>query len=49
MIEHAKRCRRTRPPFLRASWDRSPELWCPECGRTSPAPDSRPAEPKEAR
>lgn len=41
-IDHPKRCQRRRPPILRAAWDRTPELWCPECGRTSPAPQDGP-------
>ena len=49
MIEHASRCARRRPPILRASWNRSAELWCPECGRTCPATDTRTTNSKEAR
>ena len=40
MIEHAKTCQRRRPPILRAAWNQAPELWCPDCGRTCPAPDT---------
>lgn len=42
MIEHEPRCQRRKPPILRAAWNLSPELWCPECGRTCPADDTRP-------
>ena len=38
---HAPRCQRTRPPILRLSWQARPEAWCPECGRTAPADDTR--------
>jgi hypothetical protein len=41
LIEHAARCRRRRPPILRAAWDATPEVWCPECGRSAPAVDQR--------
>ena len=41
LIEHAPRCQRRRPPMLRLSWERRPELWCPECGRHAPANDTR--------
>lgn len=41
---HAPRCQRTRPPILRLSWQAHPEAWCPECGRTAPADDTRPLE-----
>ena len=39
---HSTNCPRRRPPLLRLSWRREPELWCPDCGRhqvtsTSPA------------
>lgn len=41
MIEHSTQCKRRKAPFLRAAWNQTPELWCPECGRTCPAPDTR--------
>lgn len=47
MIDHAPRCQRRRPPILRAAWNHAPELWCPECGRTAPADDTRTLDPKE--
>jgi len=49
VIEHATRCQRRRPPILRAAWNQQPELWCPECGRTCPAPDTRPTSKETAR
>lgn len=39
-VEHAKTCKRP-APLLRLSWRGTPELWCPSCGRTCPAPDTR--------
>lgn len=32
-LEHATSCQQRRPPVLRASWEGSPEWWCPEGGR----------------
>lgn len=40
MIPHAAGCKRP-APTLRLSWGGTPELHCPGCGRTAPAPDSR--------
>lgn len=42
---HADGCPRRRPPLLRLSWQRIPEVWCRECGRATPAdpPTARPA------
>lgn len=42
MIDHANRCQRRGAPLLRLPWCSLPELFCPECGRTAPAPDQRP-------
>lgn len=36
-IPHAARCRRP-APVLRLSWRRTPELWCPGCGRSTALP-----------
>jgi len=44
-LEHAPRCQRRRAPILRASWRGNPEVWCPECGRHTPADDTRPTRP----
>ena len=41
-LDHAPACQRRRAPMLRLSWERRPELWCPECGRHAPADDTRP-------
>lgn len=41
-LAHAPRCQRRSAPLLRLSWQARPELWCPECGRTAPADDTRP-------
>lgn len=43
LIPHAERCQRRGAPILRASWRGAPELFCPDCGRTCPADDSREA------
>lgn len=40
-IHHAQKCRRAAAPLLRLSWQGAPELWCPSCGRSAPAPDQR--------
>lgn len=40
-LDHAARCQRRRAPLLRLSWQARPELWCPECGLTAPADDTR--------
>ena len=45
-LDHAARCQRRAAPLLRLSWRALPELFCPECGRTAPAPDQRPARPQ---
>ena len=40
---HSTNCPRRRPPLLRLSWRREPELWCPDCGRHQqlhPTPNS---------
>lgn len=44
-LQHAERCPRRRPPVLRLSWQRTPEVWCPDYGRSTPAdpPTARPA------
>lgn len=34
-IPHAPRCQRRRAPLLRLSWRRTPEVWCPDCGRAA--------------
>lgn len=49
-IVHSTRCRRP-APLLRLSWRGTPEAWCPSCGRTAPAPDTRtePTDPEENR
>ena len=44
-LTHDPRCPRRRPPVLVAGWHREPLLNCPDCGRTAPAPDQRPARP----
>lgn len=44
-LTHDERCPRRRPPVLVAGWDRAPLLNCPDCGRTAPAADQRPAKP----
>lgn len=44
-LDHDTRCPRKRPPILIAGWDQKPLLSCPQCGRTAPAPDQRPAQP----
>lgn len=41
-LKHAPRCQRRHAPLLRLSWGGTPEAWCPSCGRTAPAPDTRP-------
>lgn len=45
VLDHAPRCQRRGAPLLRLSWRSLPELFCPECGRTAPAPDTRPTRP----
>ena len=45
-IDHDPRCRRRKPPVLIAGWNRNPLLNCPDCGRTAPAADQRPANPE---
>lgn len=40
-LDHAAQCKRRRPPILRLAWGGTPEAWCPDCGRTAPAPDTR--------
>lgn len=37
-IEHAAPLPATTRALLRLSWERRPELWCPECGRHAPKP-----------
>lgn len=39
-IPHATHCSRP-APLLRLSWAGTPEVWCPSCGRATPAPDTR--------
>lgn len=43
-LQHADGCPRRRPPVLRLSWQRTPEV-CPDYGRSTPAdpPTARPA------
>lgn len=39
-IPHSRSCKKP-VPVLRLSWKRTPEFWCPGCGRSCPAPDER--------
>lgn len=47
LIEHSRFCQRRGAPVLIAGWRGAPLYQCPSCGRTAPAPDTRPTRTEE--
>lgn len=47
-IPHGRSCKRP-APVLRQSWKQEPEIWCPGCGRTAPAPNTHADQEKTTR